>query len=77
MQFGKAHSVRVNSVILIISILTSVTLIVLSLTSRQNLSWSYPAGVMLMITLIFAMETIFYYRSYRGNEFRQSAKDFA
>lgn len=54
-----AHSVRVNSVILIISILISVMLIVLSLTSRQNLSWSYPAGVSLMLTLIFGWRQYF------------------
>ena len=50
----KKYSVRINTVILISAALISATFIVLSITSRQNLVWSYPAGAMLLLTLIFA-----------------------
>ena len=58
-EIQKAHSVRVNSVILIISVITSLTLIILSLTSRQNLTWSYPAGAVLLLTMIFGWRQYF------------------
>jgi ABC-type antimicrobial peptide transport system permease subunit len=58
-EINKTHSVRVNSVILTVSVLASVTLVFLSLTSRQNLTWSYPAGVALLLTMIFAWRQYF------------------
>jgi len=58
-EINKTHSGRVNSVILTVSVLVTVILVFLSLTSRQNLTWSYPAGAVLLFTLIFAWRQYF------------------
>ena len=58
-EVNKKRSPLLNSAFLIVLSLVTITFIILSLTSEQNLVWSYPAGGMLLITLVFAWRYYF------------------